>query len=187
MLDELVDALKQGVRNALQKGAGITAGGSAERQAAVPAATGAGATASGPAPERDPLGLAGRRMPAGDTVDAVLPVEVGNFVRSRVNDRFGGIRSGGIFAGYRGEGIEIRLLVTLYRDAATAREQVRQQCGVQSLGTEPSYSIAPGSVVWSRGAYCFSASSADTEGDVPVPATPAQVAALDRFMAAFPY
>jgi hypothetical protein len=201
MLEELLDTLKQAVLNALQQRTGIDPGPVADRPAPQAGATSSRAATvppSGPPPAQDPLGLAGRRMPAGDTVDAVLPPQVGEFTRSRVNDRFGGIRSGGTFAGYRGDGVEVRVLVTLLRDAAAARERVREagaedgehggaQPAQQSLGTEPSYSLAPGSAVWSRGAYCFSASSSDTEGDVPLPATPAQIAALERFIRAFPY
>ena len=200
MLDELLGALKQGVLNALQQRTGIDLGASADRTGQSGAASPANTTAApaGPAPAHDPLSLAGRRMPTGDSVGAVLPAQVGEFTRSRINDRFGGIRSGGIFAGYHGGGVEVRMLVTLLRDAAAARERVRQagdQNGEhggaaptqRSFGTEPSYSLAPGSAVWSRGAYCFSASSSDTDGDIPLPATPVQIAALERFMRAFPY
>jgi hypothetical protein len=199
MLDDLLGALKQGVLNALQQRTGIDLGASADAtQPRSSATTATAAPPPGPAPTGDPLGLAGRRMPAGETLDAVLPVQAGEFTRSRVNDRFGGIRSGGVFAGYRGGGVEVRVLVTLLRDAAAARERVREAGGQggehggaapaqQSFGTEPSYSLAPGSAVWSRGAYLFSASSSDTDGDIALPATPDQVAALERFMRAFPY
>jgi len=207
MLDDLLGALKQGVLQALQQRTGIDlgAGGSTTSQpagAAAPsgssAATPAGPRPSGPAPASDPLGLAQRRMLTGESLDAVLSTQAGEFTRSRVNDRFGGIRSGGVFAGYRRAGVEVRVLVTLLRDPAAARDRVREAgaaggehgglaVGKQSLGTEPSFSLAPGSAVWSRGAYCFSASSSDTDGDIALPATPDQVAALDRFMRAFPF
>jgi hypothetical protein len=173
MLDDLLGALKQGVLNALQQKTGVDLG-----------------ARTGPAPAADPIGFAARPVPAGETVDAVLPLAAGEFVRRRVNDRFGGIRSGGIFAGYAGAGVEVRVLVTLLRSAEAAREQVRQSAAdgtTHSFGTEPSYSLAPGSAVWSRGPYCFSASSSDTEGDEPLPPTPEQVAALERFLRAFPY
>jgi len=207
MLDDLLGALKQGVLNAVRQRTGIDLGAVADPAAQRDAGAGGAPAAApssgaappaGPAPAQDPLGLAGRRMPAGDTVDAVLPGQVGEFTRSRINDRFGGIRSGGIFAGYRGDGVEIRVLVTLLRDAAAARAQVGEAGGgegehggaaptARSVGTEPSFSLAPGSAVWSRGAYCFTASSSDTDGDIPLPPTPAQIAALQRFMRAFPY
>ena len=190
MLDDLLGALKQGVLQIL--GTATDAG----TQGA--AATAAGSPPTGPAPAGDPFDLGQRRMPAGETLDAVLPTQVGEFTRARVNDRFGGIRSGGVFAGYRGGGVEIRVLVSLLRNAGAARERVREGAAPeggqsstgparQSLGTEPSYSFAPGSVVWSRGAYCFSASSSDTDGDIELRATAEQIAALDRFLRAFPY
>ncbi|MGH7513307.1 MAG: hypothetical protein ACREOQ_10330 [Gemmatimonadales bacterium] len=200
MLDDLLGALKQGVLNAVRQRTGIDLGVAADSAAQRDAsARGASAAAPpGPAPTQDPLGIGARRMPAGETVDAVLPAQAGEFTRSRINDRFGGIRSGGIFAGYRGDGVEIRVLVTLLRDAAAARAQVGEAGGgggeqggaaptARSVGTEPSFSFAPGSAVWSRGAYCFTASSSDTDGDIPLPPTPAQIAALERFMRAFPY
>jgi hypothetical protein len=196
MLAELLGALKRGVLNAVQQRMGIDLEPGAARQG--DAATAATAPPAGPGPAQDPLGLAGRRMPAGDTLDAVLPTRVGEFVRARTNDRFGGIRAGGVFAGYQGGGVEIRVLVTLLRRAADAWARVGEAAGgpgeggggaptAQSLGTEPSYSLAPGAAVWSRGPYCFSASSSDTDGDLPLPPTPDQVAALDRFLTAFPY
>jgi hypothetical protein len=82
--------------------------------------------------------------------------------------------------------------------AQAARERVRsarengEEVGgfgitASSVDTEPSFVAAPGTILWSRGAYCYSASSHGTEGDLPLPATPEQVAALDRFMTAFPF
>src|SRR5262245_49076024 len=119
MLEDLLGALKQGVLNALQQRTGIDLGASTEpgRSNASPAEPRTTSAPTGPAPAQDPLGLGTRRMPTGDTVDAVLPAQVGEFTRSRINDRFGGIRSGGIFAGYQGGEVEVRVLVTLLKDA----------------------------------------------------------------------
>jgi hypothetical protein len=145
-----------------------------------------------------PYGMSGKRMPAGETVEALLPSTVGPYRRTRVNDRFGGAHNGGIFGGYDVDGIEVRVLASLCASAAAARERVRsaREGGEElggfavtgaSVGTEPSYVSVPGSLLWSRGAYCYSASSHGTEGDVPLPATAEQIAALDRFLAAFPF
>ena len=82
--------------------------------------------------------------------------------------------------------------------AAAARKQVEasrtagEDAGVaaaaaESRDTEPSFSAAPGSFAWSRGPYWFSASSHGTDGDVGLPATAEEMAALARFMAGFPY
>ena len=145
-----------------------------------------------------PYGMGGKRMPSGDTPEALLPATVGPYRRTRVNDRFGGARSGGIFAGYDVDGVEVRVLASLCSSAAAARERVRsareggQELGGfavtgSSVGTEPSFVSAPGSILWSRGAYCYSAGSHGTDGDIAIPATPEQIAALDRFMNAFPF
>ena len=119
---------------------------------------------------------AGKRMPAGESADGLLPPMAGPYRRVRVNDRFGGARSGGIFAGYDVDGTEVRVFVWLCPSPAAALERVR----------EAGDGVA-GSISWSRGAYCYSAASHETEGDVGLPATPEQVAALERFTAAFPY
>ena len=161
-----------------------------------PAATAADAAAA-PA-DKAPYGMGGKRSPTGETLDALLPATAGPYRRTRVNDRFGGARSGGIFAGYDVDGIEVRVLASLCPSPAAARERVRSArddgaavggfaVTASSVATEPSYVAAPGTILWTRGAYCYSASSHGTDGDVALPATPAQVAALDRFMTAFPF
>jgi hypothetical protein len=153
----------------------------------------------GPAPAGPvPFDLDRRPLPPGESVDALLPSAAGEFSRVRVNDRFGGPRAGGVFGLYEAEGAAVRVLVSVASSPDAARRMVGQfrtgerEAGVppataESLGTEPSYSRAPGSFIWSRGPYVFCASSHDTEGDVALPATPAQVAVLDRFLAVFPY
>jgi hypothetical protein len=157
------------------------------------------AAPAGTAPtDTAPYGMSGKRMPVGETVEALLPSVARTYRRARVNDRFGGARSGGIFAGYEVDGVEVRVLASLFASPAAARERVRsardnrEEVGGfavtgASVGTEPSWVTVPGGIVWSRGAYCFSASSHGTEGDVPIPATPEEIAALDRFMTAFPF
>jgi hypothetical protein len=165
----------------------------------------AGLTTPAPVPsdpakpgEAAPYGMSGKRMPAGDAVDALLPSSVGSYRRTRVNDRFGGARSGGIFGGYDVDGVEVRVLASLCASPASARERVRSaRDGGEdvgglavtgaSVGTEPSYVSTSGSILWTRGAYCYSASSHGTDGDVAMAATAEQMAALDRFMTAFPY
>jgi hypothetical protein len=121
-------------------------------------------------------GAPAKRMPAGESADGLLPPMAGPYRRVRVNDRFGGARSGGIFAGYDVDGIEVRVFVWLCPSPAAALERVR----------EAGDGVA-GSRFWSRGPYCYSAASNETEGDEGLPATPEQVAALDRFIAAFPF
>lgn len=164
-------------------------------EAAAPAATPADAAA--PA-DKAPYGMSGKRSPTGETLDALLPSAAGSYRRTRVNDRFGGARSGGIFAGYDVDGIEVRVLASLCPSPGAARERVRSArddgaavggfaVTASSVATEPSYVAAPGTILWTRGAYCYSASSHGTDGDVALPATPAQVVALDRFMTAFPF
>jgi hypothetical protein len=156
------------------------------------------AAAPAAAADKTPYGMGGKRMPAGETVDALLPAAAGPYRRTRVNDRFGGARNGGIFAGYDVDGVEVRVLASLCASPAAAQEQARSArddreavagfaVTAASVGTEPSYVAAPGTILWTRGAYWYSASSHGTEGDVALPATPEQVSALDRFMAAFPY
>lgn len=145
-----------------------------------------------------PYGMSRKRAPAGDTVEALVPSAAGPYRRTRVNDRFGGARSGGIFAGYAVDGIEVRVLASLCPSPAAARDRVRSaRDGGEELGgfavtgasvdTEPSWVTVPGAIFWSRGAYCFNASSNGTDGDIALPATPAQIAALDRFMTVFPF
>lgn len=145
-----------------------------------------------------PYGMGGKASPSGETVEALVPSVAGSYRRTRLNDRFGGARSGGIFGGYDVDGIEVRVLASLCASPAAARERVREardggeELGGSavtgsSVGTEPSWTTAPGAILWSRGPYCFSASSNSTDGDVGLPATPEQIAALDRFMRAFPY
>jgi hypothetical protein len=189
MLEELLGALKEGVWNALQRRAGIPPAGAPQDQRG-------GSPPTGARPTHDTFGLATRPMPSGETIDSLLPTRVGEFTRARVNDRFGGLRSGGVFAGYRSGEVEVRVLALLRRDAAAAREWVREAGGgeagqggspIESLGTEPSFVLTPAGAVWSRGPYCFSASANETEGDMPLPATGDQVAAFERFMRAFPY
>ena len=161
MLDELLGALKQGVLNAVRQRTGIDLGAPADPAAqpstgargAATAPSGLAGAPPGPAPAQDPLGIGARRMPAGETVDAVLPAQAGEFTRSRINDRFGGIRSGGIFAGYRGDGVEIRVLVTLLRDAAAARAQVGEAGGgggEQGAAAPTARSVAPSPASRSR-------------------------------------
>jgi hypothetical protein len=167
----------------------------AQAELATPAATPDDAAA--PA-GRAPYGMSGKRMPAGETAEVLLPSVARRYPRTRVNDRFGGARSGGIFGAYNVDGVEVRVLVSLCASPAAARERVRStrdgrgELGSfavtgSSVGTEPSWVAVPGAIVWSRGAYCFSASSHGTEGDIPLPATPEEVAALGRFMTAFPF
>ena len=167
----------------------------AQAGSTTPAATPADAAAPG---DKAPYGMSGKRSPAGETLDALLPSAAGPYRRTRVNDRFGGARSGGIFAGYDVDGVEVRVLASLCASPAAARERVRSarddreevggfEVTGASVGTEPSYVAAPGTILWTRGAYCYSASSHGTDGDVALPATPGQVAALDRFMTAFPF
>ena len=145
-----------------------------------------------------PYGMSAKRMPAGETVDALLPSTVGPYRRTRLNDRFGGARNGGMFGGYDVDGVEVRVLASLCASPAAARERVRSaRDGGEEVGgfavtgasvdTEPSWVTAPGTITWTRGAYCYSASSHGTEGDISLPATPEQIAALDRFMTAFPF
>jgi hypothetical protein len=201
--DGLFDALARAAFKFVQEKTGIDLGAGATGPVA-PGTSASGTAApgpsgGGPAPSGAvPYGISQRPMPSGETVNQLLPQTVGSFTRTRVNDRFGGVRSGGIFAGYSDGGSEVRVLVSLAGTAAAARDQVRgsrdetQKLGgaapmAESLGTEPSYSQAPGGIVWSRGAYWFSASANGTEGDMPLPATPDDVAALDRFIRAFPY
>ena len=144
-----------------------------------------------------PFQLDRRPMPAGESVDALLPPVVGPFARKRVNNNFGGPRSGGIFAAYVVDGVEVRVLASLAAGAAAAREQIASRtddktagvpsASAESLGTEPSFSAAPGAFTWNRGPYVFSVGSHGTDGDIALPATEAQIAALDRFLDAFPY
>ena len=145
-----------------------------------------------------PYGMGDKRSPTGETVETLLPSAAGIYRRTRVNDRFGGARSGGIFGGYDVDGVEVRVLASLCASPAAARERVRsardggEELGGfpvtgASVGTEPSWVTVPGAIVWSRGAYCFSASAYGTEGDVPIPATPEEIAALGRFMLVFPF
>lgn len=145
-----------------------------------------------------PFALDRRPMPAGESVDGLVPPVVGPFSRRRVNNNFGGPRSGGVFAAYLGDGVEVRVLASLASSAAAARKQVAssgagdEAAGVarataESSGTEPSFAAAPGVFTWSRGPYWFSVASHGTEGDVALPATEDQIAALERFMTAFPY
>ncbi|HXF95776.1 MAG TPA: hypothetical protein VNI61_06695 [Gemmatimonadales bacterium] len=153
----------------------------------------------GPAPTGPvPFDLDRRPLPPGESVDALLPRAAGEFSRIRVHDRFGGPRAGGVLGLYQAGSAAVRVLAAAASSPEAARRLVAQcragerEAGVppavaESLDTEPSYSGAPGSFIWSRGPYVFCASSHDTEGDVALPATPAQVAVLGRFLAAFPY
>ena len=65
-----------------------------------------------------PGGMAGKRMPSGETVDGLVPPTAGAYRRVRVNDRFGGARSGGIFGAYDVDGVEVRVLASLCPSAA---------------------------------------------------------------------
>jgi hypothetical protein len=197
-LEDLFGSLAKEALNLVRQKTGVDLSGIAGSQSPAPAGAAAAPVTDAPRPSGSvPFGLDARPMPSGESVDVVFPARVGEFGRARINDRFGGIRSGGVFAGYRSGDVEVRMLVTLHRNAAAARERVREGRGEdgsgegatskESLGTESSYSLNPGSAVWNRGPYCFSASSNDTEGDEPLPATAEQIAALERFMAAFPY
>ena len=145
-----------------------------------------------------PFGIDRRPMPAGEAVDTLVPPAVRGFARTRVNNNFGGARSGGVFAGYSVDGVEVRVLASLAPNAAAARTQIEaasragEEAGLpkattESLNTEPSFSAAAGAIVWNRGPYWFSVSSHGTDGDVALPATATEVAALERFMADFPY
>lgn len=194
-LDKLFGALAKEALDLLKDKAGIdlpVPGGGERAPAAVPA--GSGPPPAGPVP----YGLDRRPLPPGESVDALLPPQVGDFARTRVNDRFGGPRAGGVFGAYAGHGGYVSVLASVAPSAAVARSRVAEfragerEAGVappaaESLGTEPSYSGALGAFIWSRGPYVFSASTRGTEGDVALPATPEEVAVLERFMAAFPY
>ena len=175
--------------------------GAAEEQLRAQAgqATPAAPAPAGAAPaDTAPYGMGDKRSPTGETVETLLPSAAGIYRRTRVNDRFGGARSGGIFGGYDVDGVEVRVLASLCASPAAARERVRSARDNRdelggfavtgaSVGTEPSWVAVPGAMIWSRGAYSFSASSHGTEGDVPIPATPEEIAALGRFMTAFPF
>lgn len=192
--ENLLGSLAKEALNLVRERTGVDLSGSSPT---TPAPTEMAVNDAAPPQGGVPFQLDRRPMPTGESVDGLVPPLVGAFARKRVNNNFGGPRSGGIFAAYVVDGVEVRVLASLAASAAAARERIAsppddETAGVppastESLGTEPSFSAAPGAFTWNRGPYVFAVGSHGTDGDIALPATEAQIAALDRFLAAFPY
>ena len=105
--------------------------------------------------------------------DALLPPRVGGFVRTLVNDRFGGLDQGGVHAAYDAEGHPVRALV---RRAATP-------AAAEALAADAPHGA--GHAAWSEGRLWFYLSGGTVEGDEDPTFGPGDVEATERFVAAF--
>ncbi|MEP6692221.1 MAG: hypothetical protein ABJD07_13760 [Gemmatimonadaceae bacterium] len=139
-----------------------------------------------------PFAIDRRPWPQGDAIDQLLPSRVGAFVRTGVNDRFGGLRNGGVMGFYAKNGEHVMLTVILRADITSAQEEVRgsrpeelicdsipaesldvgQETG--SHGTEPSWLRGDKYMSWTRHNYVFCLSANDN-------------GSLDDFVGNFPY
>jgi hypothetical protein len=106
-------------------------------------------------------------------LESLLPARVGSSVRSFVNDRFGGLDQGGVFAAYDVDGHPVRALVRRAASAAAAEAMVEG---------------APrgaGHAAWCEGRLWFYVSGGTVEGDEDPTFGPGNVEATERFVAAF--
>jgi hypothetical protein len=152
--------------------------------------TACGASATPAEPAGAPYGIDRRPPPSGEDAEALLPAQVGGFMRGPVQ---GDIKNDDeVYTTYTSGEQEIFLTVSISDDVRGAQEGVKTAKEVlehdkgsafeqplMSLATEPSYfKVSEGDIVfmaWQRGRYFF---SADSQGSGE---------ALDRFMQAFPY
>ena len=152
--------------------------------------TACGASATPAEPAGAPYGIDRRPPPSGEDAEALLPAQVGGFMRGPVE---GDIKNDDeVYATYTSGEQEIFLTVSISDDVRGAQEGVKTAKEVlehdkgsvfeqplMSLATEPSYfKVSEGDIVfmaWQHGRYFF---SVDSQGSGE---------ALDRFMRVFPY
>jgi hypothetical protein len=106
-------------------------------------------------------------------LDAMLPPRVGGFVRTFINDRFGGLDQGGVHAAYDADGHPVRALV---RRAASPAAAAAMVAGAP---------VGAGHAAWSEGRLWFHVSGGAVEGDEDPTFGPGDVEATERFVAAF--
>ena len=133
-----------------------------------------------------PYGIDKRPMPTGTDLEALVPPVVGTWTREPFPAGTQPSSDEDINATYTSGGAEVTIGFSIQEDAAGAHaaiETTREEAitgniptaGEQfSLGTEPSYFKLASFISWSRGPYFYYAHASDA-------------AALDSFMAAFPY
>ncbi len=111
---------------------------------------------------------------AGTTdLDALLPPRVGDFLRTFINDRFGGLDQGGVHAAYDAAGHPVRAMVRRASSASAAEAMVAGAPG------------GAGHAAWSEGRLWFYVSGGTVEGDEDPTFGPGDVEATERFVAAF--
>ena len=105
-------------------------------------------------------------------LDALLPLCVGGFVRTIINDRFGGLEQGGVHAAYDVKGHPVRALVRRAASPAAAEAMVADT----PHGT--------GHAAWCEGRLWFYVSGGTVVGDEDPIFGPGDVEAAERFVAA---
>ncbi|MDZ7651291.1 MAG: hypothetical protein U5L03_01325 [Burkholderiaceae bacterium] len=123
-----------------------------------------------PTSASDPLQPAAAGTP---DLDGVLPPRVGGSKRTFLNDRFGGLDQGGVYAAYDAEGHPVRALVRRATSPAAAQAMV---AGAPNRA---------GHAAWCEGRLWFYVSGGTVEADEDPTFGPGDVAATERFVVAF--
>lgn len=126
-------------------------------------ATGA-ATAANEAPHSPAAGTS--------DLDALLPPRVGDFVRTSINGRLGGLEQGSVHAAYDAEGHPVRALVRRTASPTAAEDMVA------------SAPRGAGHAAWCEGRVWFLVSGGSVAGDEDPTFAPGDVEATERFVAA---
>ena len=115
------------------------------------------------------------KPPAAGTpdLDTLLPPRVDRYVRTFLNDRFGGLDQGGVHAAYDAQGHPVRVMVRRATSPAAAEAMV---------GGAPQ---GAGHAVWNEGRLWFYVSGGTVLGDEDPTFGPGDVEAAERFVTAF--
>lgn len=106
-------------------------------------------------------------------LDALLPPRLGNFVRTFLNDCFGGLDQGGVFAEYDVDGHPVR---------AQARRAASPAAAEAMVQGAPR---GPGHAAWAEGRLWFYLCGGTVQGDEEPSFGPGDIEAAERFVTAF--